>query len=105
MDQLIQKILEINPFIIFLALMLFAFCPVSCILLTKRINRWVKTVTVLVCGELSAVALFVLAKAAKTAGVSSILAEFTPFAVALGVLTLVCAIVGHLTNWEKTVKR
>ena len=101
MEQLVQNILKMNPFVVFLAFMLFAFCPGSCILLLKKINRWVKTVTVLVCGELSAAALFVLAKAAKTAGLSSILAEFTPLAVALGVLTLVCAIVGHMTNWEK----
>lgn len=101
MDQFIQYILSLDPFAVFLALMLFACCPISCIILINKINRWVKTVTVLVCGELSAIALFVLAQAAKTAGMDSILANCMPLAVIWAIFVLVAAIAGHVVNWKR----
>ena len=98
MEQLLQKILEMNPYVVFLAVLFFAFVPGSCVVLIRKLNRWVKTIMVLIPGELGAIALWVLARAAKDANTDNILAEFTPFAIISAILFLGYAIVGHIFN-------
>ena len=103
MEQLLQKILEMNPYVVFFVVLFFAFLPGSCVVLIRKLNRWVKTIMVLIPGELGAIALWVLARAAKDANTDNILAEFTPFAIISAILFLGYAIVGHIFNWDRRV--
>ena len=103
MEQFIHNVLEAEPLIVFFVIMMLAFVPGSSVVLIKKLNRWVKTIVVLFFGELGAISLWVLARAAKVANAGNILAEFTPFAIIFAILFLGCAIVGHVFNWDRRV--
>ena len=103
MEQLLQKILEINPYVVYFAVLFFAFVPGSCVVLIRKLNRWIKTAVVLVFGELGAVILWSLSRAAKTAEVDSVLVHFTELAILLAIMILGYAIVGHIFNWDHRV--
>ena len=101
MEQIIQRILEADPLMVFFSILLFAFIPGSSVVLVKKLNRWIKTLVVLLFGELGASALFVLAQAAKAADSGNLLANFTPFAILLAILFLGYAVFGHIINWDR----
>ena len=105
MEQIIQKVLEMDPIVVYFAVLLFAFVPGSCVVCIRKLNRWIKTVTVLLFGEMGAVALFVLAQAAKAAGTSNFLADFTAFSIVFAILTMIYAIIGHVFHWDHRVVR
>ena len=100
MEKLLQVILELDQPIVFVAVMLMAFCPSSAVIFLKKLNYWVKTVTVLVFGELAALLLGVLAAAAKAAEVGGLLPECTIIAIILAALILAFAVFGHIQKWE-----
>ena len=102
MEKLLQAILELDQPIVFVAVMLMAFCPSSAVIMIKNLNYWVKTVTVLLFGELAALSLGVLATAAKAADVGGLLPKCTVAAIILAVLILAFAVFGHLQKWEFT---
>ena len=100
MEKLLQAILELDQPIVFVAVMLIAFCPPSAVIFLKKLNHWIKTVTVLVFGELAALLLGVLAAAAKAADMGGLLPECTIIAIILAVLVLAFAAFGHIQKWE-----
>ena len=100
MEKLLQVILELDQPIVFVAVMLMAFCPSSTVIFLKKLSYWVKTVTVLVFGELAALLLGVLAAEAKAAEVGGLLPECTIIAIILAVLILAFAVFGHIQKWE-----
>ena len=95
-----SKDIENRPSCGFLAIMFFVFIPSSCVLMIKKLNRWVKTIVVLVSGEVGAIVLLVLAQAAKTSNTGSVMAEFMPLAIVLAVMILVVVVTGHIFHWE-----
>jgi hypothetical protein len=100
MEKLLQTILELDQTVVFLTVMLIAFCPSSAVLLIKKASCWFKTITVLVFGELGAILLGVLSVAAKSANVGGLLPHCTIMAIILAVMILIYAAIGHARKWE-----
>lgn len=103
MEQIIQKILEIDPVMVWLAVLFFMFVPGSFVVRIRKLNRWVKTIAVLMFGELGAIVLWVLSEAAKAANADSFLKYLTEFAIILAVMMLGYAIAGHVLNWDHRI--
>ena len=100
MEKLLQTILEMEHPLIILISMLIAFCPSSVVICLRKVNRWVKTITVLAFGELAAILLGVLSVAAKSANVGGLLPHCTIMAIILAVMILIYAAIGHARKWE-----
>ncbi|MBQ8580064.1 MAG: hypothetical protein IJ448_05165 [Oscillospiraceae bacterium] len=100
MEKLLQSILEMEQPLVIIAIMLIAFCPPSPILMMKKINHWVKTIVVLVFGELGAFLLAAVSLAAKDAGVGGLLPSCTVLAIVMAVMVPIFSIVGHSQKWK-----
>ena len=100
MEKFLQAVLELDQPVVIAAVMLIAFVPSSVVIFIKKLNHWVKTITVLLFGELGALLLGILAVAAKAAGVGGLLPECTIIACILAILILVFAVFGHIRKWE-----
>lgn len=100
MEKFLQVILELDQPVVIVAVMLIAFAPSSVVIFIKKLNRWVKTITVLLFGELGALLLGVLSVEAKAADVGGLLPECTIIAYILAVLMLGFAVLGHIRKWE-----
>lgn len=105
MKQVIMHVLENYPIIVYFAVLFFAFVPGTCIARIWKLRRWIKTVAVLVFGELGAVALWILSHVANDFGADHFLADFKVFAISIAILFLIYAIVGHVLNWDHRMLR
>lgn len=99
MEELLQRVLEFNHVVILMIIFIIAFMPASVVIFIKNAKPWVKLLTVLLPGELAALALWMLASAAEK-GVGGLLAQCKILAVVMGVLVLVCAVANHLSKWK-----
>ena len=101
MDKLLQTILEMEHPLIILIIMLIAFCPSSVVICLRKVNRWVKTITVLAFGELAAILLGVLSAVAKFANVDGLLPHCMIIAMIMEVFVAVFAAFGHKKGWKQ----
>ena len=100
MEELLQTILEMEHPLIILIIMWIAFCPSSVVICLRKVNHWVKTITVLAFGELAAILLTVLSLAAKSADVGGLLPHCTILAIVMAVMILAFAAFGHMQKWK-----